>query len=86
MSVLQITASGVNRRLSPRLIDYEIEAELLMYLQRADRTLLGAIADHVVVLASMAECIRGTVTKLRAHDGNGSRPHRRAAPVVEVGS
>ena len=69
MSVLQITASGLHRRLSPRLIDDEIEAELLTYLQRADRTVLGAIADHAVVLASMVERIRGTVTKLRAHDG-----------------
>ena len=68
-AVLQITASGLTRRLSPRLIDDEIEAELLMYLQRADRTLLGAIAEHAALLASMVERIRGTVTTLRTHDG-----------------
>ena len=68
MSVLQITASGFKRRLSARLIDDEIEAELLRYLQRSDRSLLGAIADHAVVLAGMVERIRGTVPKLKAHD------------------
>jgi uncharacterized protein Yka (UPF0111/DUF47 family) len=67
MSVLQIAAAGVSRRSSPRLIDDEIEAELLTYLQRSDRTLLGAVTEHATVLAGMVERIRRAIAQLRAH-------------------
>jgi uncharacterized protein Yka (UPF0111/DUF47 family) len=66
MSVLQIASSGISRRWSPRLIDDEIEAELLMHLQRSDRTLLGAVAEHAMVLAGMVERIRPAIVQLRA--------------------
>jgi hypothetical protein len=66
MSVLQIASTGLSRRSSPRLIDDEIEAELLMYLQRSDRTLLGAMAEHAVVLAGMTERIHTVIAQLRA--------------------
>ena len=66
MSVLQIASTGMSRRSSPRLIDDEIEAELLMYLQRSDRTLLGAMAEHAVVLAGMTERIHTVIGQLRA--------------------
>jgi uncharacterized protein Yka (UPF0111/DUF47 family) len=65
MSVLQIASTGLGRRSSPRLIDDEIEAELLMYLQRSDRTLLGAMAEHALVLASMVERIHKVIGRLR---------------------
>jgi hypothetical protein len=65
MSVLQIASSGVSRRSSPRLIDDEIEAELLMHLQRSDRTLLGAVTEHAMVLAGMVERIRQAIGQLR---------------------
>ena len=67
MSVLQIASTGLSRRSSPRLIDDEIEAELLMYLQRSDRTLLGAMAEHALVLAGMVERVHKMITQLRAH-------------------
>jgi hypothetical protein len=67
MSVLQIVSSGLTRHVSPRLIDDEIEAELLMYLQRPDRTLLGAVADHALVLAGMVERIRRAMVHIREH-------------------
>jgi hypothetical protein len=67
MSVLRITSLGISRRCSPRLIDDEVEAELLMHLQRSDRTLLGAVAEHAVVLAGMVERIRPAIVQLRAH-------------------
>jgi hypothetical protein len=66
MSVLQIASTGLSRRSSPRLIDDEIEAELLMYLQRSDRTLLGAMAEHALVLAGMVERIHKVIAQLRA--------------------
>ena len=65
MSVLQIASTGLSRRSSPRLIDDEIEAELLMYLQRSDRTLLGAMAEHALVLAGMIERIHKVIAQLR---------------------
>jgi uncharacterized protein Yka (UPF0111/DUF47 family) len=67
MSVLQIASTGVNRRWSPRLIDDEIEAELLMHLQRSDRTLLGAVTEHAMLLAGMVERIRRVIVQLRGH-------------------
>jgi uncharacterized protein Yka (UPF0111/DUF47 family) len=71
MSVLQIASSGLSRHISPRLIDDEIEAELLMYLQRPDRTLLGAVADHALVLAGMVERIRRAIVQLKEHHAAG---------------
>ena len=67
MSVLQIASTGLSRRSSARLIDDEIEAELLMYLQRSDRTLLGAMAEHALVLAGMVERLHKVIAQLRAH-------------------
>jgi uncharacterized protein Yka (UPF0111/DUF47 family) len=67
MSVLQIVSSGLSRHISPRLIDDEIEAELLMYLQRPDRTILGAVTDHALVLAGMVERIRRAIVQLKEH-------------------
>jgi len=67
MSVLQIASTGLSRRSSPRLIDDEIEAELLMYLQRSDRTLLGAMTEHALVLAGMVERVHKMIAQLRAH-------------------
>ena len=67
MSVLQIASTGLSRRSSPRLIDDEIEAELLMYLQRSDRTLLGAMTEHALVLAGMVERVHKMIGQLRAH-------------------
>ena len=66
MSVLQIASTGLSRRSSPRLIDDEIEAELLMYLQRSDRTLLGAMSEHALVVAGMVERIHKVIAQLRA--------------------
>jgi uncharacterized protein Yka (UPF0111/DUF47 family) len=68
MSVLQIASTGLSRRSSPRLIDDEIEAELLMYLQRSDRTLLGAMAEHALVLAGMIERIHKVIVQLRGRE------------------
>jgi len=67
MSVLQIASTGLSRRSSPRLIDDEIEAELLMYLQRSDRTLRAAIAEHAGRLGGMTERMHTAIAQLRAH-------------------
>ena len=66
MSVLRITQAALSRRCSPRLLDDEIEAELLMYLQRSDRSLLAAVSDHAMILAGMIDGIRRAVAQLKA--------------------
>ena len=68
MSVLRIASAGIARRSSPRLIDDEIEAELMMYLQRSDRSFLGAVVDHAMVVAGMVDLIRGAITQLKTHE------------------
>jgi uncharacterized protein Yka (UPF0111/DUF47 family) len=78
MSVLQIAAHGLSRRSSPRLMDDEIEAELMMYLQRSDRTLLGAVADHAMVLAGMVERVRRAIVELRANRRTADIPRTAA--------
>ena len=78
MAVLQIASHGLSRRCSPRLLDDEIEAELMMYLQRSDRTLLGAVADHAMVLAGMVERIRRAIVELRANRGTSDIPRTAA--------
>jgi len=75
MSVLRIASTGAARRSSPRLIDDEIEAELMMYLQRSDRSFLGAVVDHAMVIAEMVDWIRRAIAQLKNHqhpDGAGS--------------
>jgi hypothetical protein len=78
MSVLQIASEGLRRGVSPRLLDDEIEAELLTYVQRSDRTLFGAVADHAMVLAGMAERIRRAIVQLKAHRSPSEIAHTAA--------
>jgi uncharacterized protein Yka (UPF0111/DUF47 family) len=68
MSVLRIASAGVARRSSPRLIDDEIEAELMMYLERSDRSFLGAVADHANIVAGMVDWIRRAIAQLKNHE------------------
>jgi uncharacterized protein Yka (UPF0111/DUF47 family) len=75
MSVLRITSAGVSRRFSPSLMDDEIEAELMMYLERSDRSFLGAVAEHATVVAAMVEWIRRAIAQLKNHERpDGERP------------
>jgi uncharacterized protein Yka (UPF0111/DUF47 family) len=68
MAVLRIASTGIAGGRSPRLIDDEIEAELLLYIRRSDRTLLGAAADHATVMAAAIEWIAHGVTRLKRHE------------------
>jgi hypothetical protein len=68
MAVLRIASTGIAGGRSPRLIDDEIEAELLLYIRRSDRTLLGAAADHATVMAAAIEWIAHGVMRLKRHE------------------
>jgi len=76
MAVMRIAASGKTSGRSSRRIEEEIEAELLMYLQRSERTLLGAAADQATVIAAEVEWISRAVRRLKSPD---MRPESAAA-------
>jgi len=40
----------------------------MMYLQRSDRSFLGAIADHAMVVAGIVEWIRRAIAQLKRHE------------------
>jgi hypothetical protein len=80
MAVLRICSSGLSSRRSPRFIADAIEDELLRYLKRSDRMLLGAVADHAMVIAAAAEWIGRAVTLRRTHDA----PPESAATIASI--
>ena len=79
MSVLRIVAAGLASGRSPRLIEDEIEAELLTHLRTTDRTTLGAAADHATVLSTIAEHLHRALTRVTRGEGRDE-----AASVSEV--
>jgi hypothetical protein len=79
MAVMRIAASGRASGRSARLVANEIEAELHLYLQRSDRTLLGAAADQATVIAAAVEWISRAMRRLKSRD---MRPE--SAAVVSV--
>jgi uncharacterized protein Yka (UPF0111/DUF47 family) len=56
--VLRLTSSGLQQQRSPRLIQDEIEAELLLHLRTAEVRAIDAAADHAWLLSSLVERIR----------------------------
>jgi uncharacterized protein Yka (UPF0111/DUF47 family) len=68
MTVLALTSAGLANNRSPRLLEDEIEAELLTYLETLDQTVLTAVADHAALLSALSDRLRGSVIRLRGHD------------------
>jgi hypothetical protein len=60
-AVLRITSVGVAARQSERLIQDEIEAELLTYLDTAGSTLLDTAAEHAMLMSALADRVRATL-------------------------
>lgn len=69
MRVLAIVSAGLTSHRSLRLINDEIEAELLTYLETADQTVLSATADHAMLLSALSDRLRGALTLLKGQDG-----------------
>ena len=82
-SVLRIAAAAASRGSSARLLDDEVEAELLTHLQRSDRTMLAAAADHATVIASAVEWIAHNVERLKQHEGH-HETHRNGPVALSV--
>jgi uncharacterized protein Yka (UPF0111/DUF47 family) len=57
-AVLRIASAGLRDGQSTRLIQDEIEAELLCRLDTPDRQLLDAVAEHAMLLSALAERVR----------------------------
>jgi uncharacterized protein Yka (UPF0111/DUF47 family) len=77
MAVLRIAAAGLTNRRSIRLIQDEIEAELLTYLQTTERSTLTMAAEHASIVAALAE--RLCQTLMRVNRDQRSRAERAAA-------
>jgi hypothetical protein len=70
MSVLRTTSSGMSAGHSLSLIEDEIEADLLRYLQTSDRQMLADAADHASMISALDDHVRRTLTRLKAGDGH----------------
>jgi uncharacterized protein Yka (UPF0111/DUF47 family) len=73
MSVLSIASAGLSSRRSPRLIEDEIEAELLTHLQTTDSSVIGAAADHASIIVSLAERLRSALVELKSETAREDR-------------
>ena len=70
MSVLRTTSSGMLSGHSLSLIEDEVEAELLRYLQSNDRQMLADAADHAGIISGLDEHVRHTLNTLKSGDGH----------------
>jgi hypothetical protein len=70
MSVLRTTSSGLRAGHSLSLLEDEIEAELLRYLQSNDRQMLADAADHAGMISALDDHVRRTLLRLKAGDGH----------------
>jgi uncharacterized protein Yka (UPF0111/DUF47 family) len=66
MSALRTTSSGLKANHSLNLIEDEIAAELLRFVQSADRHLLHGIAEHAAMVSTLAERLQRTLIFLNA--------------------
>jgi hypothetical protein len=91
MSVLSIASAGIAGRRSTRLVDDEIEAELLTHLETTDQAVLTAVADHAGVVAALSDRLRNVLIHLKGNGGgeaNGTADmakvwERRAADIIQ---
>jgi uncharacterized protein Yka (UPF0111/DUF47 family) len=65
-AVLATTSTGLRTGRSPHLIQDEIEAELLGYLQSNDGSMLGAASEHAMLVTALADRLRRSLMRLRA--------------------
>ena len=68
MTVLAIVSAGLTHHQSLRLINDDIEAALLQYLESTDQTVLTAAADHAVLVSALLDRIRGALSPAEGPD------------------
>ena len=67
MTVLAIASAGLANRRSLHLIEDEIEAELLTYLETTDQTVFTAVADHAALVSALSDRVRSALIRLKGH-------------------
>jgi uncharacterized protein Yka (UPF0111/DUF47 family) len=82
MAVLRITSEGLRSHRSLRLIQDEIEAELLTHLQTTERSTLAMAAEHAAIVATLAERLRHVLVRARA--GRGASQAARTAALAKT--
>jgi hypothetical protein len=70
-TVLATTSAGLTSRRSSQLINDEIEAELLTYLETGEQTALGAAAEQANVLSAMSDGLRTALLELKNGGARG---------------
>jgi hypothetical protein len=82
MTVLAVTSAGMANRRSLHLIEDEIEAELLTYLETTDQSVLTAVADHAALVSALSDRLRGALIRLKGH--GAPEDAARTADVAKV--
>jgi hypothetical protein len=78
IAVLRIASSAVSAGRTPSLIEDEVQAELLRYLETPDRQMLRHAADQATVISAFAEHLRAAIQRLKSgalvEQGRGESP------------
>jgi hypothetical protein len=77
MTALAIVSAGLTNHQPLRLINDEIEAALLNYLETTDQTMLTAASDHAMLVSVLLNRIRGALIRLKG-EGAGDDAIRSA--------
>jgi uncharacterized protein Yka (UPF0111/DUF47 family) len=70
-AVLRIASTGLQAGQSVRLLQDQVEAELLSHLETSERHILDAAAQHAMLMSALAERVRATLARI---DGSASAP------------
>jgi uncharacterized protein Yka (UPF0111/DUF47 family) len=81
-SVLRIAADGLREGHSTRLVQDEVEAELLCRLETPERPILDAVAEHAMLVAALAERLRTVLIQERGAGAGAARA--RAAALAKA--
>jgi hypothetical protein len=76
MSVLRTASAGLQAGYSQRLIEDEVEAELLRHLDTADQHLFRGAVEHATALAALAERLRAAIAQIKSGGSAGDITHR----------
>jgi hypothetical protein len=83
-TVLTIASNGMQGHRSLRLINDEIEAELLMYVETIDQSALAAASEHARLVSGCADRVRDTLLHLKSGLANGNAASAPAGPGWET--
>ena len=68
-AVLRIAADGLREHKSVRLVQDEIQAELLTHFQSSEQGALNLAMEHAMLIAGLAELVRDALARVRERAG-----------------